>query len=173
MESIDRTAQNIDRIGALFPNCITEKKDADGKLKRAINFDLLRQMLSGDVIGGGEEAYEFTWVGKKAAIVEANKPIRKTLRPCKEESVNWDSTENLYIEGDNLEVMKLLQESYLGKVKMIYIDPPYNTGKDGFVYPDNFMIDSAEFEDMSGAKNENGDTLFSINTEANPRFHSA
>ncbi len=173
MESINITAQNIEKIGAIFPNCITEMKDMNGKLKKAINFDMLRQMLSGDVIGGGEEAYEFTWVGKKAAIVEANKPIRKTLRPCKEESVNWDSTENLYIEGDNLEVMKLLQESYLGKVKMIYIDPPYNTGKDGFVYPDNFMIDSAEFEDMSGAKNENGDTLFSINTEANPRFHSA
>ncbi len=172
MESIDITAQNIEKMGALFPNCITEMKDADGKLKKAINFELLRQMLSGDVIEG-DEAYEFTWVGKKAAIVEANKPIRKTLRPCKKESVNWDSTENLYIEGDNLEVLKLLQESYLGKVKMIYIDPPYNTGKDGFVYPDNFMINPAEFEDMSGVKNENGDTLFSINTESNPRFHSA
>lgn len=121
MESIDMTAQNIEKIGALFPNCITEAKDEDGKPKKAINFDLLRQMLSGDVIEG-DEAYEFTWVGKKAAIVETNKPIRKTLRPCKEESVNWDSTENLYIEGDNLEVLKLLQESYLGKVKMIYIE---------------------------------------------------
>ena len=172
MESIDMTEQNIEKIGALFPNCITETKDADGKPKKAINFDLLRQMLSGDVIEG-DEVYEFTWVGKKAAIVEANKPIRKTLRPCKEESVNWDRTENLYIEGDNLEVLKLLQESYLSKVKMIYIDPPYNTGKDGFVYPDNFMIDSEKFEDMSGVKDENGDTLFSINTESNPRFHSA
>ena len=121
MESIDMTAQNIEKIGALFPNCITETKDTDGKPKKAINFDLLRQMLSGDVLEG-DEAYEFTWVGKKAAIVEANRPIRKTLRPCKEESVNWDSTENLYIEGDNLEVLKLLQESYLGKVKMIYIE---------------------------------------------------
>lgn len=172
MESIDMTEQNIEKIGALFPNCITETLGKDGKPQQAINFDLLRQMLSGNVIEG-DEAYEFTWVGKKAAIVEANKPIRKTLRPCKEESVNWDSTENLYIEGDNLEVLKLMQESYLGKVKMIYIDPPYNTGKDGFVYPDNFMIDSEKFEDMSGVKDENGDTLFSINTESNPRFHSA
>ncbi len=122
MESIDMTAQNIEKIGALFPNCITETKGADGKPKKAVNFEILRQMLSDSVVGGGDEAYEFTWVGKKAAIVEANKPIRKTLRPCKKDSVNWDSTENLYIEGDNLEVLKLLQESYLGKVKMIYIE---------------------------------------------------
>ena len=121
MESVDMTAQNIEKIGALFPNCITETVDENGKAKKAINFELLKQMLSGDVIEGGE-AYEFTWVGKKAAIVEANKPIRKTLRPCKEESVNWDTTENLYIEGDNLEVLKLLQESYLGAIKMIYIE---------------------------------------------------
>ena len=118
MESVDMTAQNIEKIEALFPNCITETVDADGKPKKAINFDLLKQMLSADVIDG-DEAYEFTWVGKKAAIVEANKPIRKTLRPCPDESVNWDSTENLYIEGDNLEVLKLLQESYLGAIKMI------------------------------------------------------
>lgn len=121
MESVDITALNIEKIGALFPNCITEMKDGNGKLKKAINFELLKQILSEDVIDG-DEAYEFTWVGKKAAIVEANKPIRKTLRPYKEESVNWDTTENLYIEGDNLKVLKLLQESYLGKVKMIYID---------------------------------------------------
>lgn len=121
MESVDLTAQNIEKIGALFPNCITETADENGKLKKAINFDMLKQMLS-DEVAEGDEAYEFTWVGKKASIVEANKPIRKTLRPCKEESVDWDSTENLYIEGDNLEVLKLLQESYLGKVKMIYID---------------------------------------------------
>lgn len=120
MESVDLTAQNIDKIGALFPNCITETADENGKLKKAINFEMLKQMLS-DEVAEGDEAYEFTWVGKKEAIVEANKPIRKTLRPCKEESLNWDSTENLYIEGDNLEVLKLLQESYLGKVKMIYI----------------------------------------------------
>lgn len=120
METPDLTAGNIDKIAALFPNCITEAADENGKLRRAVNFELLRQMLSGDVVEG-DEAYEFTWVGKKAAIVEANRPIRKTLRPCPAESLNWDTTENLYIEGDNLEVLKLLRESYLGKVKMIYI----------------------------------------------------
>ena len=151
MESVDMTAQNIDKIAALFPNCITEMLDEEKSTderkvyKKAINFDLLRQMLSGDVLEG-DEAYEFTWVGKKAAIVEANKPIRKTLRPCKEESVNWDTTENLYIEGNNLDVLKLLQESYLGKVKMIYIDPPYNTGHD-FVYPDSFIMDNDDYNE--------------------------
>ena len=169
MESIDMTAQNIEKIGALFPNCITETKDADGKLKKAVNFDLLRQMLSGDVIEG-DEAYEFTWVGKKAAIVEANKPIRKTLRPCKEESVNWDSTENLYIEGDNLEVLKLLQESYLGKVKMIYIDPPYNTGSD-FIYRDDFKQSAEDYDEDSGVYDEDGNRMFK-NTDSNGRFHS-
>ncbi len=121
MESIDITAQNIEKIGALFPNCITESPDENGKLKKAVNFELLKQMLSEEVLEG-DEAYEFTWVGKKASIVEANRPIRKTLRPCPEESKDWDTTENLYIEGDNLEALKLLQESYLGKVKMIYIE---------------------------------------------------
>ena len=142
MESVDITEKNVEKIGELFPNCITETVDENGKPKKAINFELLKQMLSDDVIDG-DETYEFTWVGKKAAIVEANKPIRKTLRPCKEESVNWDTTENLYIEGDNLEVLKLLQESYLGKVKLIYIDPPYNTGHD-FVYPDSFIMDNED-----------------------------
>ena len=121
MESVDMTAKNIDKIGELFPNCITEVMDENGKLKKAINFELLRQMLSDNVVEG-DEAYEFTWAGKKASIVEANKPIRKTLRPYKDESVDWDDTENIYIEGDNLKVLKLLQENYLGKVKMIYID---------------------------------------------------
>ena len=129
MESKDMLEQNVEIIAELFPNCITEAKDEDGNLKKAVNFDMLRQMLSGNV-NEGDEAYEFTWVGKKASIVEANKPIRKTLRPCPEESVEWDSTENLYIEGDNLDVLKLLQESYLNRIKMIYIDPPYNTGSD-------------------------------------------
>ena len=145
MESVDMTAQNVEKIGALFPNCITETVDENGKPKKAINFELLRQMLSEDVLDG-DEAYEFTWVGKKAAIVEANKPIRKTLRPCKEESTDWDTSENLYIKGDNLEVLKLLQESYLGKVKLIYIDPPYNTGVD-FIYRDDFTEDSVEYEE--------------------------
>ena len=171
MESVDMTMQNIERIAELFPNCITETTDENGKLKKAINFDLLRQMLSSDVVEG-DEAYEFTWVGKKAAIVEANKPIRKTLRPCPEESVDWDTTENLYIEGDNLEVMKLLQESYLNKIKMIYIDPPYNTGSDSFVYPDNYTMDEAEYEEQVGMYNENGDKVFSPNNDSNPRFHS-
>ena len=170
MESIDRTAQNIEKIGALFPNCITETKDEYGKSKKAINFDLLRQMLSGDVIGGGEEAYEFTWVGKKAAILEANKPIRKTLRPCKEESVNWGNTENLYIEGDNLEVLKLLQESYLSKVKMIYIDPPYNTGSD-FIYRDDFKQSATDYDEDSGVYDEDGNRMFR-NTDTNGRYHS-
>lgn len=169
MESVDMTAQNVEKIGALFPNCITETVDENGKPKKAINFELLRQMLSEDALDG-DEAYEFTWVGKKAAIVEANKPIRKTLRPCKEESVDWDTTENLYIEGDNLEVLKLLQESYLGKVKMIYIDPPYNTGND-FVYADDFRIDSNEWDVDSGAVDENGMRMFK-NTDSNGRFHS-
>ena len=171
MESLDMTSQNIEKIGALFPNCITETVDENGKPKKAINFDLLKQMLSGDVIEGSE-AYEFTWVGKKAAIVEANKPIRKTLRPCKEDSVNWDTTENLYIEGDNLDVLKLLQESYLGAVKMIYIDPPYNTGSDSFVYPDSYVMEKDEYEDELGIWNEDGDRLYRENNITNPRFHS-
>lgn len=175
MESPDMTAQNIDRIAALFPNCITEMLDEERSTpekkvyKRAINFEMLKQMLSPDVVDG-DEAYEFTWVGKKAAIVEANKPIRKTLRPCVAESKDWDTTENLYIEGDNLEVLKLLQESYLGKVKMIYIDPPYNTGND-FIYADDFKMESEEWKVESGEWSEEGDRLFK-NTDTNGRFHS-
>ena len=169
MESPDMTAQNIDHIAALFPNCVTETVDENGKFKRAINFELLKQMLSPDVVEG-DERYEFTWVGKKAAIVEANKPIRKTLRPCKEESKDWGTTENLYIEGDNLEVLKLLQESYLGKVKMIYIDPPYNTGND-FIYADDFMRSQEEENQQMGMYDEDGDRLFK-NTDTNGRFHS-
>ena len=169
METTDLTAANVEKIGALFPNCITEMTGKNGMLKKAINFDLLRQILSDDVVEG-DEAYEFTWVGKKAAIVEANKPIRKTLRPCPEESVDWDTTENLYIEGDNLEVLKLLQESYLGKVKMIYIDPPYNTGND-FIYRDDFSLSEEEYEEQAGIYGEDGERLFK-NTDTNGRFHS-
>lgn len=169
MESVDMTAQNIDRIAALFPNCVTEASDGHGGIKRAINFELLKQMLSPDVVDG-DERYEFTWVGKKAAIVEANKPIRKTLCPCVEESKNWDTTENLYIEGDNLEVLKLLQESYLGKVKMIYIDPPYNTGND-FIYADDFMRSQEEENEQMGMYDEDDNRLFK-NTDTNGRFHS-
>lgn len=168
-ETPDMTQKNIDKITQLFPNCITETKDENGNLKKAVNFELLQQMLS-DEIADKDEVYEFTWVGKNAAIVEANKPIRKTLRPCKEESVNWDTTENLYIEGDNLEVLKLLQESYLGKVKMIYIDPPYNTGND-LIYCDDFSITREDFDDEIGTIDENGNRLFR-NTDTNGRFHS-
>lgn len=172
MESVDLTAQNIEKIGAIFPNCITETVDENGKPKKAINFELLKQMLSGDVLEG-DEAYEFTWVGKKASIVEANKPIRKTLRPCPEESVGWDNTENLYIEGDNLEVLKLLQESYLGQLSVIYIDPPYNTGSDSFIYPDNYVMDDEAYDDGIGLYDELGNKLFKENARSNPRFHSA
>lgn len=174
-ETPDLTSENIEKIAALFPNCITEMLDEEHSTpekkvyKRAVNFELLKQMLSPDVVDG-DEAYEFTWVGKKAAIVEANKPIRKTLRPCVAESKNWDTTENLYIEGDNLEVLKLLQESYLGKVKMIYIDPPYNTGND-FIYADDFKMESEEWKVESGEWSEEGDRLFK-NTDSNGRFHS-
>lgn len=169
MESFDLVTQNVEKIGALFPNCITESVDKNGKPRKAINFDLLRQMLSDDVIEG-DEAYEFTWVGKKASVVEANKPIRKTLRPCVEESKDWDTTGNLYIEGDNLEVLKLLQESYLGKVKMIYIDPPYNTGND-FIYRDNFTQSFEEYDIQIGLFDDEDNRLFK-NTDSNGRFHS-
>ena len=169
MESENIQQENVAKIAALFPNCVTEARDEDGHLKKAINFELLKQMLSDSVIDG-DEAYEFTWVGKKASIVEANRPIRKTLRPVKEDSVNWDTTENLYIEGDNLEVLKLLQESYLGKVKMIYIDPPYNTGND-FIYNDDFKMSSEEYADEAGELDEDGNRMFK-NTDSNGRFHS-
>ena len=169
MESVDMTGKNIEKIESLFPNCITESIDNDGTLKKAINFDVLKQIPSSDVIDD-DESYEFTWVGKRAAIVEANKPIRKTLRPCTEESIDWDRTENIYIEGDNLEVLKLLQESYLNKVKMIYIDPPYNTGND-FIYNDDFKISNSEYNERSGTVNKDGYRLFK-NTVNNGRFHS-
>ena len=170
METPDLTQSNIEKLIALFPACVTEARGEDGKLKKAVNFELLRQMLS-DVVLEGDEAYEFTWVGKKAAIVESTRPIRKTLRPCPAESVDWDTTENLYIEGDNLEVLKLLQESYLGKVKMIYIDPPYNTGND-FIYRDDFAMSGEEYSEESGqVDEETGDRLFK-NTDSNGRFHS-
>lgn len=158
-ETLSHTAENVAKIAELFPGVVTEGK---------VNFDLLRSLLGDEVYG--DEAYEFTWVGKRTAIAEAGRPIRKTLRPCAEESKNWDNTENLYLEGDNLDVLKLLQESYLGKVKMIYIDPPYNTGND-FVYRDNFTQDKDEYNDQLGLFDEDGDRLFR-NTESNGRFHS-
>lgn len=173
---------NIDRIAELFPNCITEKpktdeqgnvlKDASGQaiLERGIDFELLKQELSHSVIDGSQERYRLDWVGKREAIVTANSPIAKTLRPVREESVDFDTTGNLFIEGDNLEALKLLQESYLGKVKMIYIDPPYNTGND-FIYNDDFAADTAEFFERSGQVDADGNRLVA-NTERNGRFHS-
>lgn len=170
-ETPDMTAENIEKIAELFPNCVTEMRDEGGKVKRGINFEVLKQMLSPDVVDG-DECYEFTWVGKKASVVEANKPIRKTLRPCPEESKNWDTTENLYIEGDNLEVLKLLQESYLGKVQMIYIDPPYNTGHD-FVYPDSFIMDNNEYNEGIGYFDGDGNINYARENSAGAaKYHS-
>ena len=170
-ETPDMVTENIDKIAALFPTAITEMRGEDGEIKRGVNFEVLKQLLSRDVVDG-DECYEFTWVGKKAAMAEAARPITKTLRPVKADSRDWDTTENLYIEGDNLEVLKILQESYLGKVKMIYIDPPYNTGNDGFVYPDDFSVSPDEYDDMVGLRDEENNILFRKNPDSNPRFHS-
>ncbi len=169
MESVDLTASNIEKIEQLFPNCVTEVIGEDGVPKRGINFELLHQMLSPDLIDGNE-AYELKWVGKKAAIVEANKPIRKTLRPLINESINWEDTENIYIKGDNLDVLKLLQESYLRKIDLIFIDPPYNTGSD-FIYRDDFHFESEEYALQSGEVDEDGQRMVK-NSDANGRFHS-
>lgn len=171
MESMDMVSHNVAMLGKIFPNCITESVDRKGNKRLAVNLDVLRQMLSEDILEG-EEAYEFTWVGKKASIVEANRPIRKTLRPDIAESKNWDTTENLYIEGDNLDALKLLQESYLNAVKLIYIDPPYNTGHD-FVYPDSFIMDNEEYANGTGYFDEDGNVNFSReNSETAGRYHS-
>lgn len=170
LESKDITDENIKKILELFPNVATEAKDENGELRTAIDFYKLKQELSKDVVDG-EECYDFTWVGKKEAMVEANRPIRKTLRPCRDKSLNWEDTENIYIEGDNLEALKLLQESYLGKVKMIYIDPPYNTGND-FIYNDSFSIDKDEYEKEIEYKDEEGNINFKKNEVSNPRYHS-
>ena len=170
METPDVTAENIEKIGALFPSAVTEMRGEDGSIKKGINFEILKQLLSPDVVEEGDERYEFTWVGKKQAIAEAARPTTKTLRPVKADSRNWDTTENLYIEGDNLEVLKILQESYLGKVKMIYIDPPYNTGHD-FIYRDKFQRSQAEEDQQAGVYDEDENQLFE-NTESNGRFHS-
>jgi len=169
METPDLTQANIEKLAALFPSCVTEGRDEQGRLKKAVNFELLRQMLS-DSVTEGDEVYDFTWVGKKAAIMGANRPTRKTLRPCRSESVDWDTTENLYIEGDNLEVLKLLQESYLGKVKLIYIDPPYNTGSD-FVYYDDFNVTRGDYAEQLGIFDDDDHRLFK-NLDSYGHFHS-
>lgn len=170
MQSMDKVAANVAKIRELFPNCVTERINKEGKLEHAIDFDMLKQELSDHVVDGLQERYQFTWPDKRKAILAANAPINKTLRPCREESVDFDNTENLYIEGDNLEVLKLLQETYLGKVKMIYIDPPYNTGND-FVYNDDFKQSAEEYIDNSGQLDEEGNRLVA-NTESNGRFHT-
>lgn len=170
MKSPDLTARNIEQMAELFPQLVTETLGEDGKLKKAIDFELLKQELSDVLVEGDKERYQLTWPGKKEAILNANTPIDKTLRPVKEDSVNWDTTENLYIEGDNLEVLKLLQESYLGKVKCIYIDPPYNTGND-FVYRDDYSESVEEYVKESGQITEDKEKLFK-NTDTNGRFHS-
>lgn len=174
MQSRDVVGSNVERIAALFPHCITERLNKDGKPELAIDFDKLRAELSNEVLEDGEERYQFTWPDKRAAARLANEPTTLTLRPCREESVDFDSTENLYIEGDNLDVLKVLRETYLGKVKMIYIDPPYNTGND-FVYYDDFNVEIASEESRNGLFDEDGmQTLskFERNTAANGRFHT-
>jgi adenine-specific DNA-methyltransferase len=165
------TAQHIEKIAELFPHVVTERENEQGEVVRAIDFDALRQVLSGDIVEGIEERYRLDWPGKKRALLKANTPIAKTLRPVREESVDFETTQNLFIEGDNFEALKILQESYLGKVKMIYIDPPYNTGKD-FVYSDNFTQNKAEYEEEIEAVDEEGNKMFRENTRTNPRFHS-
>ena len=170
MQTPDLTDKNIEQIAKLFPNVITETKDEDGNIKKAVDFDLLKQVLSKNLVEDDNERYRLDWPGKKASLLNANIPITKTLRPCREESVNFDTTENLYIEGDNFEVLKILQESYLGKVKMIYIDPPYNTGND-FIYKDDFKQSKEEYEEELGTTDEEGGKLFR-NTDSNGRFHS-
>ena len=174
MQSMDITGSNVEKIKALFPHCVTERKNADGGLEMAVDFEKLQLELSNDVIAEGEERYQFTWPDKRKAIREANVRTTATLRPCREESVDFDNTENLYIEGDNLEVLKVLRETYLGKVKMIYIDPPYNTGND-FVYNDDFAQGKGEFEQNSGLFDEEGNQTIDPmqrNTESNGRFHT-
>lgn len=170
MHSKDLSQDNLAKIQAAFPNCVTERQNAQGQIELAIDFDLLRQELSANIVEGPQERYRLDWPGKREAMLTANAPIAKTLRPAREESVNFDDTENLFIEGDNLDALKLLQETYLGKVKMIYIDPPYNTGND-FVYEDDFAENTEEFLQRSNQKDEQGNRLVS-NTESNGRFHS-
>jgi adenine-specific DNA-methyltransferase len=170
LESPDVTAQNIDKLAELFPTVVTEGLDAEGQPLRVIDFDLLRQELADHVVDGLQERYQLDWPGKRASLFASNAPIARTLRPIREESVDFDTTKNLFIEGDNLEALKLLQESYLGKIKLIYIDPPYNTGGD-FIYEDDFAESTAEYLERSGQVDEHGVRLVA-NTEANGRFHS-
>lgn len=170
MHTPNLTQENIEKLAALFPDCVTETRDGNGQIKRAIDFDQLRQELSDHIVEGPRERYHLDWPGKREALLAANAPIAKTLRPCREESVDFDTTKNLFIEGDNLDALKLLQETYLGKVKMIYIDPPYNTGND-FIYDDDFGQDAENYFQRSNQKDEDHNRMV-VNTEANGRFHS-
>lgn len=174
MQTVNKANENFKKLAAMFPNAVTETIDENGEVVRAIDKDVLMQEINTKVVDGNEERYQFTWPDKKKSVLLANAPINKTLRPCREESVDFDTTENLYIEGDNLEVLKLLQETYLGKIKMIYIDPPYNTGND-FVYNDEFGMRNEEWDEVSGNYDEDGNQLVDNlvkNTEANGRFHT-
>ena len=180
MHTPDLAEENFRKLAAMFPNAVTETINEDGEVVRAIDADVLRQEISAAVVEGAQERYQFTWPDKKKSVVLANQPIAKTLRLDREKSVGRDGTpgsidtENIYIEGDNLDALKLLQETYLGKVKMIYIDPPYNTGSDAFVYDDDFTVTGAEFSEASGQRNEDGNLLFDmrVNNETNGRFHT-
>ncbi|MFA6728294.1 MAG: site-specific DNA-methyltransferase, partial [Prevotella sp.] len=171
METKDLTQDNIEKIEELFPGVVTEAMDpSTKKVKKAVDFDALRQILSDTIVEGGSERYNFTWPGKKEAILEANRPIRKTLRPCIEESRDWNNTKNIYIKGDNLDALKLLRESYLSSIKMIYIDPPYNTGYD-FIYRDSYKTESKKYSELIGEYDSNENIMFK-NTDSNGRFHS-
>ena len=174
MQTVNKADENFKRLAEMFPNAVTEAKDENGEVVRAIDKDVLMQEINTKVVDGKEERYQFTWPDKKKSVLLANAPINKTLRPCREESVDFDNTENLYIEGDNLEVLKLLQETYLGKIKIIYIDPPYNTGND-FVYNDEFGMRNEEWNEVSGNYDEDGNQItgkLEKNTESNGRFHT-
>ena len=174
MQTANKADENFKKLAEMFPNAVTEAKDENGEIVRAIDKDVLMQEINTKVVDGNEERYQFTWPDKKKSVILANAPINKTLRPCREESVDFDNTENLYIEGDNLEVLKLLQETYLGKIKMIYIDPPYNTGND-FVYNDEFGMRNEEWNEVSGNYDEDGNQItgkLEKNTESNGRFHT-
>lgn len=176
MMTPDKATENFKKLAALFPNAVTETKDSDGNIVRAIDKDILMQEINGTVVEGPQERYQFTWPDKRKSIVLANQPIAKTLRYIKEKSVGRDGTpggsdsKNIYIEGDNLDALKLLQETYLGKVKMIYIDPPYNTGND-FLYDDDFSQDVREYRENSGQQDDDGNQLVQ-NQESNGRFHT-
>ena len=175
MEKLDLTTpnftnENIVKLAELFPNCVTEKKNDKGEIVHAIDFDALRQEFSDTIVDGQQERYSLNWPGKREALFTANTPISKTLRPCRDESVDFDTTKNIFIEGDNLDALKLLQETYLNKIKMIYIDPPYNTGND-FIYNDNFIADKDEYDEASGQRDEEGGRLVA-NPDSNGRYHS-